>query len=195
MYIFIVRHGQTEWNKINRVQGTSDIRLNETGIQQAKRTSHYFKDLKFDALITSPLQRTIETGKYLTQYCTVGEIKTDRRIIEKHFGICEGMDIDERYKFYPNGHAPQEESYQIVKKRMKEAIVEYAQTYTHNILVVSHGSAMAALIKAIDSTYENTFLRFDNTSVTIINSKTLKVAALNLIDDAIQEWIQKNIAQ
>lgn len=57
MYIYIIRHGETEWNKKGLVQGKTDIPLNEIGIKQAERTSFLFNDQSFDALITSPLKR------------------------------------------------------------------------------------------------------------------------------------------
>ena len=118
MYIYIIRHGETEWNKKGLVQGKTDIPLNEIGIKQAERTSFLFNDQSFDALITSPLKRAITTGNILTKNATVSRKIIDDRIIEKCYGITEGWNGRKRYEVYPHGHAPQEESYKIVRKRM-----------------------------------------------------------------------------
>lgn len=179
MYMFIVRHGETEWNRIGLVQGRTDNELNANGIEQAKRMADVFSGMQFDALITSPLKRTKETAYYLCAHAQIREEKEDERLIEKDFGICDGRPIEERHQYYPDGHAPQEESFQLVRKRMKEAVTEYAEMYHNHILIVTHGCAIAALVKELDPVYDRQFVRLRNTSVTIIDD-LLQVKAFDL---------------
>ena len=180
MYIYVIRHGETEWNQLGKVQGRTDVLLNSEGRNQAKKISLLFKGCSFDSLITSPLSRAIETGILLTTHAHVEKILQDDKIIEKSYGITEGWKGTERYRIYPHGHAPGEESYKIVRKRMREAIESYARTYTKDVLVVSHGSAIAAMIKELEPSLEKDFLKIDNCSITIIDSKTLQIVAWNL---------------
>lgn len=192
MYMFIVRHGETEWNRIGLVQGVADNPLNEEGIRQAKMMSEVFKGMYFETLITSPLNRTKETASYLCADAHVKQIREDKRLIEKDFGVCEGKTIEERYQKYPDGHAQGEESFQIVRRRMKEAIREYVQTYHENILIVTHGCAIAALLKELDPLYDRQFVRLTNTSVTIIDDK-LQVQAFNMGLEEAKEWMHSHL--
>lgn len=179
MYMYLVRHGETEWNRIGLVQGRADNPLNETGIKQAKDSAEVFRGKSFEALITSPLIRTKQTAKYLCAYTLVKEVRVDDRVIEKDFGICEGQTIKTRWSMYPKGHAQGEESFVIVRKRMKEAVEEYVETYHDDILIVTHGCAIAALVKELDPYYDKQFVRLQNTSITIIDD-ALHVVALDL---------------
>ena len=190
MRIFIVRHGETDWNKQEIVQGVSDIPLNKTGIQQAMHASQFFSGKHFDALITSPLQRTIETGTILIQNAHVKQIFQDERLIEKNFGICEGWSVERRKKEYPQGHAPNEESFVTVKQRMKEAILDYRQQFQNDILIVSHGAAMAALLKALDPSLQNEFIRFQNVSLTLIDGTSLQILARDLVNNKMKPWLK-----
>lgn len=88
MKIYLARHGQTDWNKEMRAQGTQDIPLNETGRAEAKELAKQLKNVNFDAVYASPLSRASETAKI-----TVGDryqINYDDRLVERTFGDYEG---------------------------------------------------------------------------------------------------------
>ena len=63
MKIYLMRHGETEYNRVGRLQGQSDIPLNEFGIQLAEKTAEGLKSVSFDAVFSSPLQRALETAR------------------------------------------------------------------------------------------------------------------------------------
>ncbi len=65
MKLYIVRHGETTWNALHKVQGSADIPLAEKGIQLAARTGQALKDVPFDVCFTSPLQRARQTAETL----------------------------------------------------------------------------------------------------------------------------------
>ena len=191
MHMFIVRHGETEWNRLGKVQGKEDIPLNEHGIEQAKDTARVFKGRTFEVVITSPLQRTKQTAAYLCKDAIVKSQREDERIIEKGFGVCEGMEIAIRHEKYPDGHAEGEESFQAVRQRMVEAVREYAKTYTGDVLFVTHGCAIAALLKELDPIFETRFIRLNNTSITIVN-ENLEVCGVDLSLQDAKYWLDAN---
>ncbi len=90
--IYFIRHGQTETNKANRLQGHSDIPLNDVGREQAGTAAAWFRTqgITFDLIYSSPLIRAIDTAGIIAPDVPV---LTDERIIEIDYGINEGMDL------------------------------------------------------------------------------------------------------
>ncbi len=93
MILYVVRHGETTWNKERRVQGISDIPLSEKGISDALKLQKLVDKLNIDVVISSPLSRARETAKILVN--SKYPINTDDRIIERDWGLNEGAKIDE----------------------------------------------------------------------------------------------------
>lgn len=94
MKIYLMRHGETEYNRVGRLQGQSDIPLDEFGIELAKKTAEGLKGVNFDAVFSSPLQRALETARIVAGSRKV-EVETDERLKEIHFGAGEGARFDE----------------------------------------------------------------------------------------------------
>jgi broad specificity phosphatase PhoE len=90
MEVFVTRHGQTNWNILDKVQGHTDIELNEVGRQQAKETGLKIKDEKIDLIFTSPLKRAKETAEIINNNFKVPIIE-DNRLMERSFGKNEGI--------------------------------------------------------------------------------------------------------
>ena len=90
MKIYVTRHGQTDYNKTRKMQGRTDVPLNETGIAQAKARRESLGDIKFDAVYASPLIRAVQTAEIIGNVSR-DEIITDERIIEADFGKYELM--------------------------------------------------------------------------------------------------------
>ena len=112
MIIYLFRHGETDWNKARRLQGQSDISLNEFGRELAVKTADALKGVKFDRVFSSPLDRALETAQIISGWesvsriDTLGELATDGqrreneiyvddRLREINFGACEGGQFDE----------------------------------------------------------------------------------------------------
>ena len=89
MILYIIRHGETDWNRIHRVQGRTDIPLNEYGRHLAEETADGMKDLSIDLCYTSPLKRARETAQIILRDRAV-PIFDDARIQEMSFGSYEG---------------------------------------------------------------------------------------------------------
>ena len=67
MILYVIRHGETAWNKVRRLQGQTDIPLAEEGIRLAKETGIGMKDIPIDLVISSPLQRALQTADCITE--------------------------------------------------------------------------------------------------------------------------------
>ena len=115
--IYFIRHGQTETNKANLLQGRSDIPLNDTGREQAKSAAGWFRSrgITFDLVYSSPLIRAVETAGIIAPDVP---IQTEERIIEIDYGIYEGMEslphIIERFGDFLEELRPQAEDRNIL---------------------------------------------------------------------------------
>ena len=96
MKVYIIRHGQTNWNIIKKIQGQKDIELNETGIKQATDKISVFNEYNFDLIICSTLKRAMQTAEILNSEKNIPMIYTDA-LRERKFGDLEGVisDFDE----------------------------------------------------------------------------------------------------
>ena len=137
--IYIVRHGQTDWNKAGRMQGRTDIPLNETGKQQALEVAKKLKGIEFDKVFSSPLKRAIQTAKIITG----NNIIIDKRLIERDNGLLEGK-IKKEIKVLPNFNDLNDTSYGVeslesIKNRLDSFYNEILKKYPkQNILIVTH---------------------------------------------------------
>ena len=89
MKLYLVRHGETDWNKVKKIQGQVDIPLNQFGKHLAEETAEGLHDIPFDLCISSPLSRAYETARIILEGRDV-PIITDARIGEMAFGEYEG---------------------------------------------------------------------------------------------------------
>lgn len=161
---YFIRHGQTDWNKEKRLQGSTDIPLNETGIEQAHLAAENCKDLPIDIIISSPLERAYKTAEIVNKDFDV-EIIQDDRLSEKNYGIFEGKLLIERdewakeviaktpdVELEANGFPVIEdaEPYEDFVYRVEEALNEYLEKFEgKNIMIVAHAGVFRALHRAI----------------------------------------------
>ena len=160
MKLYIIRHGETSWNKEKKLQGQRDIMLNENGLRLAELTGEGMKDIEFDLVISSPLIRAKQTAELVMAGRQLPLI-TDKRILEMSFGKWEGecvnnsevLPSDYKDKFYNDPlhcpKAPGGESFQDVLKRT----ADFYQSLVHNkayenaaILISTHGAASRCLL-------------------------------------------------
>lgn len=156
MELYIIRHGETKWNSEQRLQGRSDIELNDYGIELAEITSKALADVKFDEIYASPLKRAYKTAEIIRGNRNI-EILTDDRLKEMCFGEYEGRVTktlpDEFWKFFddPVNFVPTEggESYEDVVARAKsfiDDVVMPASKELERMLIVAHGALNKALM-------------------------------------------------
>ncbi len=92
-HIYIARHGLTDWNLVPKVQGMTDIPLNEGGIKQAHGLAETIKKsgIKFDKILHSPLVRAAETARIVAEENNI-PLQVEPRLIEQNFGKWEGWE-------------------------------------------------------------------------------------------------------
>ena len=101
LYLYIVRHGETEWNKEGRMQGRLNSNLTPRGKKYAMLLGERLKDTEFAHIISSPSGRTLETVQLIKGNREIPVI-TDERIMEMNLGSWQGMKQDDLKNLYPN---------------------------------------------------------------------------------------------
>jgi 2,3-bisphosphoglycerate-dependent phosphoglycerate mutase len=159
--LYLIRHGETEWNIENRFQGQLDSPLSENGIRQAERLGEALSSVHFDALYSSDLGRAMHTARLLNQSLHLEAIHTDQLLRERNFGILHGLTRDEVAKQYPElsnriwgGKAeegiPEGESRADVHRRGVAFLDKLtASARGKRILVVSHGGIVNTIIREV----------------------------------------------
>ena len=156
--IYFIRHGETDWNRIGRLQGQTDVPINATGRRQAARNGALLAELRDDIadcqFIASPLLRTRQTMQIVLESLGRSEddFTTDERLIEINFGEWEGLTwkqlkaadraaYDARYRDPWNVSAPGGESYAELSARTGD----WLNSLTRPAVVVSHGGISRCL--------------------------------------------------
>jgi broad specificity phosphatase PhoE len=153
--IRIVRHGETDWNVERRLQGRSDIPLNENGRAQARAIIGAIKDLEIDVCICSPLRRAKETAEIILDGWG-GETVYDQRITERNYGKYEGLfsgKTSNDLGLWTLGAKfdASVETLDSLIKRAKEFLDDITAKYKgKNILIVSHSGIIKALCAYFD---------------------------------------------
>jgi broad specificity phosphatase PhoE len=149
--ILLVRHGETEWNALGRLQGHTDIPLNETGRAQARSLAAGVEGTGIAAVVTSDLARARETGEIVAAALGLGAPAIEPALRERRFGVFEGLTRDECAAQHPeawrawqarSGEPPGAEPQALAVARVAEALVRIAAGEGGPALVVSHGGVM-----------------------------------------------------
>jgi broad specificity phosphatase PhoE len=159
--IYLIRHGETEWNKEGRSQGCSnDIPLSDEGMIQAASIANRLKNEEIDLVFSSNLKRAFQTAKAIAAYHNK-EVVMHKEFMEISFGEWEGLKIDEIKERYMDvfniwrdtphiAKVPGAESLLEIKERSMTKLMEIVNTEKDkNILIVSHGITIKVLIASI----------------------------------------------
>lgn len=160
MKLYIMRHGNTSWNRTKKLQGRKDILLAEEGIALAKEVGEALNDVEFDLVISSPLMRAKQTAE-LVMAGRQMPMLTDRRLTEMSFGLWEGEEFDtsekitdefrEKFSADPMNcpAAPRGETFSQVLKRTEDFYQSLInnKAYEDKIIFIStHGAASRCLL-------------------------------------------------
>ena len=189
MKLYFIRHGETVWNTQAKLQGKSDIPLNEKGVALARVTGEALADVPFAAIYSSPLKRALQTAQLVAGDREV-PIVTDRRLEEIGFGIWEGLSChkdhyeipsDSFQDFFldPFGYQPpaQGETVRHVCGRTADFLEELIRKMgkeESNVLISCHGCTLRALMNYFYQDYTAGFWRGHvppNCSVSIVEVK------------------------
>lgn len=165
----LLRHGQTDWNVEGKLQGTSDIPLNETGQRQALAAAAAIKPTEWDLVVSSPLLRARATAQQIVESHDLGQLIIDDRLLERAFGEAEGLSYQEWKTLYdPAIGVPGGENLEQLEIRATRMLNEYAEEFRgKRVLAVSHGAFIRKLVRiASDKRLPLEGERFANTSLT-----------------------------
>ncbi|GAB6453653.1 MULTISPECIES: histidine phosphatase family protein [Bacillus] len=145
--ICLVRHGETDWNSVGRLQGREDIPLNEKGKKQANDCGLHLSKKEWDVIISSPLKRAKETAKIINIHTKILIEIEMREFVERDFGKASGLTVEERTKLYPNQKYEGQEEKEILIQRIITGLEKIQTCYKdRNIIVVAHGAVINAIL-------------------------------------------------
>ncbi len=178
--IYLIRHGETDWNRDKRFQGKTDIALNSMGREQALMLVPQMSELKIELAYSSHLSRAFETAQLATQNLRVTIFK-EENLAETNLGQVEGLTLEEiiaqfgadgleKWRSYNERDLdyrfPQGESKREMMVRIRQAVLEIAQSNTQtNIAVFAHGMVMRALTYAFNQGVAWDLSTFSNGSI------------------------------
>ncbi len=164
MRLYIIRHGETEWNVLKRFQGRSDIPLNDEGRRLARITAEALREVPFSRIYTSPLKRAYETAMIIKADRDIPVIE-EPRIIEIGFGEYEGLCCGKEHYNIPDpdfmNFFEKPEAYKPPRgaegiDELKARTADFLQEIVYNIdmendtvLVSTHGAALRGLLSNI----------------------------------------------
>lgn len=199
MRLFIVRHGETAWNREGRFQGQRDTALNEKGLTQADKVAAYLEPHSFEAVVSSPLSRARVTGEKIAAACGCQTVELMDELTEIHHGDWEGLLSTEVAEQWPDilktWHTKPEavtmpgeggESLADVQRRAVETSEKIAKKYSGDVCVTAHDAVIKALLCHYTGAPLSSFWNFQiaNCSLTIVELREGKPPRLSLMGDA-----------
>lgn len=181
--IILWRHGRTAWNAAGRVQGQSDVPLDEVGIAQAEAAAARLAALKPVRVVSSDLRRAHATAEALGAVSGI-EVEIDERLREMNFGVREGLTSREAWESYPDEmrawvtgddiRMPGGETYREAGLRFAEALTEIVADLTGDgpVVIVAHGAVLrvgACTFVGIDQRFWRSFGGFNNCAWSVLD--------------------------
>ncbi len=201
--LYLIRHGETQWNAESRAQGLKNVQLTEEGIYQAKCLAHRMRNYKIDVIYSSDLDRAYKTAKIIGE--TLGlEVNILNNLREMSFGKWEGLTMDEIRSQYNDHYTiwrnvphqatiPDGETLLDVQKRGLKAVHQIIEKHENqNILIASHGVMIKSIILGfMDIELSNFYkIRQSNACLNLIEFKEYGSVIVTLNDTAHLESIR-----
>lgn len=150
MTLAFIRHGQTNWNFEYRLQGSTDIPLNDTGRQQARDAVATLDGVNWDAIVSSPLSRARETASIIADGLGIELGPTYDELVERHYGDAEGATAEIIAERWPDHNYPGLEPRESVIARGTAALERVHADYgDRNTLIVCHGTLIRYTLSAL----------------------------------------------
>lgn len=178
--LYLVRHGETDWNRDKRIQGQSDIPLNDLGREQSKQLASRIPFFKIQSVFSSDLSRAYETAQIAMADSQL-TIQKDIRFREAHLGEAEGLTPEEIMEKYSESALtrwrsydeldldycfPKGESKRKIMVRVRDAVLEVIKNSQHDqLMIFTHGILMRALTHAFNQGTEFDLQLFSNGSI------------------------------
>lgn len=150
MKLYVIRHGQTEWNVLKKMQGSIDIPLNQKGIDQAYETKKRVDNINIDIIYCSPLVRAKQTAEIINEKRNI-KVVYDERLKERNYGEFEGtqktsFNYNDFWAYRKNLDWQKAENVQEFFNRIYNLLDEISKKHANqNVLIVSHAGVMKAV--------------------------------------------------
>lgn len=199
MRLFIVRHGETDWNVQGRFQGKQDTQLTAHGLAQADRVAAYLAGHEFEAVVSSPLKRALDTANKIAALAPHRELATDPSFKEIDHGDWEGRTADEVRAAWPELLAQWHrepasvkmpgdggESLADVRDRVMPAVDALRTRYSGDVLLSTHDAVIKVMLCSFFDAPLSSFWRFQvaNCSLSIALLADDKPPRVSLMGDA-----------
>jgi uncharacterized phosphatase len=196
--LYLVRHGETDWNFQRRIQGSTDIPLNETGRAQARAAGKLLARREWDGIVASPLSRAFETASIIADEAGLGAPARLDPIVERHYGDAEGLTDSELSALFPDDTVvPGRESRESVAARVIPALIDLAERNPAKaLIVVSHGGVIRSVLNAIDPSERHgsirnasihSFRHIDGTLELLTFDDPIEIESLQAAADELEE--------
>jgi broad specificity phosphatase PhoE len=185
--LYLVRHGQTAWNKEEVFRGRTDIPLDETGLKEAELAGEYFKTLDIEAVYSSPLSRAWQTAQKISRFHSL-DVQALEGLLDMSFGSWEGRSLKEvketdgeRYRQWREEphllRLPGGETLAEVRARTMSALEEVTRKHPEKtVILVSHRVINKVLICGVLGLDNSHFWQFqqDTTAINLIQHRNGK---------------------
>jgi broad specificity phosphatase PhoE len=175
--LWLVRHGQTEWNRIGKIQGWKDVPLNMQGRAQAEQLALALEGIQFDRIVSSDLRRARETASVLADSRSM-PVEVCSWLRERYLGSAEGHFRDDILSRFGDG-IPDAETDAEMADRLRRFLHHAARQWDgERVLCVTHGGAIRMLLRITEGLDVSWI---DNTGITRIRGNTdgWKVLSVN----------------
>lgn len=148
--VCLVRHGETDWNALGRLQGREDVPLNDQGREQARRSGEALRRYTWELVLASPLSRAWESALIIASLVGVPQVCAVPEFVERDYGAASGLTRVEAARRFPDGVVPGEEDRQAVRARCLPALNRWVGLHPGaRLLVVTHGGVISAVLEAV----------------------------------------------
>ncbi len=169
--LYFIRHGETEWNRLRRIQGHSDTKLSPLGVKQAERLAAHLAARRFSAVYTSDLKRAHDTARRLAD-AAGSPLYTLPSLRERCYGEWEGLTYEEiRARFQEEDEALYGiESFEAMQQRAMECLTGLALAHPgETIAAISHGGLINSFLHLVtDGKLGTGVTRIDNTGICVL---------------------------
>jgi probable phosphoglycerate mutase len=150
--LYLVRHGETDWNAERRIQGSTDIPLNATGRSQAETTGRLLSRREWDGIYSSPLSRAYETANIIASGIGLDKPTTIDAIVERNYGEAEGLNWRQIDTQFPGDTpVPGRETHAEVANRVIPALTALASSRPGTaLIVVTHGGVIRSVLNTVE---------------------------------------------
>ena len=150
MTFAFIRHGQTDWNRDDKLQGSSDIPLNAQGREQAHEAAGILADGGWEVVVSSPLQRARETAQIIAHDLGLELGPSYPALVERDYGPLEGTSSSRTVATWPHRDYPGAESLDSVVSRGLAGLARVADDFRdRDVVIVAHGTIIRYTLAAL----------------------------------------------